>query len=393
MAALVFGAAVIGQASSAGAVRLAPRSIEPAGAGVPKFTSATSATATVGTHFLFAIVTTPGPDTTLSQTGIIPTGLVFTPNDNANGTAVLAGTPIAGDGGKYKITLKAVNSAGSATEAFNLTVDEAPTITTAPTVAATVGKRLKFTVGTTGFPTPTVAETGALPEGLSFTANDKGMATISGTPAAGSGGTYDLTISAANGVSPPATQNFVLTFDQLPAFTSTTTATATIPEPFTYTVYTTGVPTPKLTESGVLPQGLVFTANDNGTATLSGTVPTGPGGNFKISLTATNSAGSTTEGFTLVVDQPPAITSTGSATTSIGRHLRITVRTTGFPTPTVAESGALPQGVTFTPGTKGTANLSGVPASGTAGTYDLLITATNGAGTGASQGFVLTVKS
>ncbi|NLT43584.1 MAG: hypothetical protein GXX93_12990, partial [Anaerolineae bacterium] len=41
-----------------------------------------------------------------------------------------------------------------------------------------------------------------------------GTATLAGTPAAGSDGTYALTITAANGVSPNATQAFTLTVEE-----------------------------------------------------------------------------------------------------------------------------------------------------------------------------------
>ncbi len=53
--------------------------------------------------------------------------------------------------------------------------------------------------------------TRALPSGVSFTDNGDGTATLAGTPAANSGGTYSLSINAANGVSPDATQSFTLT--------------------------------------------------------------------------------------------------------------------------------------------------------------------------------------
>ena len=64
---------------------------------------------------------------------------------------------------------------------------------------------------TTGFPTPALSETGALPTGVTFVDNGDGTATLAGTPAAGTGGTYPLTITATNGVSPDATQTFTLT--------------------------------------------------------------------------------------------------------------------------------------------------------------------------------------
>ena len=73
---------------------------------------------------------------------------------------------------------------------------------------------------TTGFPTAALTETGALPTGVTFVDNGDGTATLAGTPAAGTGGTYALTITAANGVLPDATQSFTLTVDQAPAITS-----------------------------------------------------------------------------------------------------------------------------------------------------------------------------
>ena len=74
---------------------------------------------------------------------------------------------------------------------------------------------------TTGFPTSALTETGALPTGVTFVDNGDGTATLAGTPAAGTGGTYPLTITAANGVVPDATQSFTLTVaTQAPAITS-----------------------------------------------------------------------------------------------------------------------------------------------------------------------------
>ena len=67
----------------------------------------------------------------------------------------------------------------------------------------TVGTAGSFTVTTTGFPTSRLSETGTLPGGVTFTDNHDGTATLSGTPTAGSGGTYNLTFTASNGVGTP----------------------------------------------------------------------------------------------------------------------------------------------------------------------------------------------
>jgi len=65
-----------------------------------------------------------------------------------------------------------------------------------------------FAVTATGFPTPTLTESGALPSGLTFNAT---TGLISGTPAVGSGGNYPITLTAANGVLPNAVASFTLT--------------------------------------------------------------------------------------------------------------------------------------------------------------------------------------
>ena len=74
-------------------------------------------------------------------------------------------------------------------------------------------------------PTPALSESGNLPSGVMFTDNGNGRATLSGTPAAGTGGTYTFTITATNGVSPDATQTFTLTVVGLPAAPSGLRAT------------------------------------------------------------------------------------------------------------------------------------------------------------------------
>ena len=117
----------------------------------------------------------------------------------------------------FHLTIKASNGvAPDATQAFTLTVSAAPTITSADHTTFTVGSAGSFTVTTTaGQPaTTTITETGALPSGVSFTDNGDGTATLAGTPAAGTGGSYSLTIKASNGVGTDPTQAFTLTVDE-----------------------------------------------------------------------------------------------------------------------------------------------------------------------------------
>ena len=61
----------------------------------------------------------------------------------------------------------------------------------------------------------------------------------------------------------------------------------------------------------------------------------------------------------------------------------------GYPVPARSETGVLPAGVTFTPGT---GVLAGVPGASTGGLYFLTFSAANGVLPNASQGFALTVN-
>src|SRR5439155_6118580 len=131
------------------------------------------------------------PIPTLTRTGALPGGVAFT--DNGNGTATLAGTASAGAGGSYPLTFTAHNGVGSdATQSFTLTVNEAPSISSANATTFVVGTDGTFSV-TAGheFPAPpTLSRSGTLPGGVSFTDNGNGTATLTGTPSAGSGGSY-----------------------------------------------------------------------------------------------------------------------------------------------------------------------------------------------------------
>ena len=368
----------------------------------PAITSANIATFSIGSANTFTVTTTgfpTGAAMVISETGALPGGVTFT--NNNNGTATLAGTPTAGSGGTYVLTITANNGiAPNATQTFTLTVNQAPTITSANATTFAVGTAGTFTVTTTGLPTGpsmNISETGALPTGVTFVNNNNGTATLAGTPAAGTGGTYALTITANNGVAPNATQSFTLTVNQAPAITSANNTTFKVGTAGTFTVTTSGFPTGAsmaISETGALPGGVTFTNNNNGTATLAGT-PTA-NGTFSLTITANNGvAPNATQSFTLTVNEAPTITSANNATFQVGVAGTFTVTTTGFPTNAsmvISETGALPGGVTFVNNNNGTATLAGTPSAATGGSYGLTITANNGVAPNATQAFTLTVQ-
>ncbi len=110
------------------------------------------------------------------------------------------------------------NSVGSGTTtAATLTVQTPPAISSGNSATFTIGQGDSFTVTATGSPTPTLTESGALPSGVAFTNNGNGTASLTGTAAAGTQGTYHFTITAHNGVGNGFTQSFTLTVNAAPA--------------------------------------------------------------------------------------------------------------------------------------------------------------------------------
>ena len=361
----------------------------------PAITSAGTATAPVGTAFSFTVTTTGYPAPSFGWDNV-PPGLTFT--DNGNGTATLAGTPTTA--GTYAMALAAANSFGTAQQTLTVTVSQAPAITSGNAATFTVGTGETFMVTTTGTPTPAITETGALPSGVTFTDNGNGTATLTGTATTGSQGSYPLTIAAANGISPSASQSFTLTVNAVPtppAITSGTSATFTVGTTGAFSVITTGNPAATITESGTLPSGVTFTDPPGGMGSLAGTPATGTQGSYPITITASNGISpDASQSFTLTVNPAtaaPVITSAGSTTFAVGTAGTFSVSTTGAPTAAISttSSPALPSGITFMDNGDGTATLSGTPAAGSQGTYTLTIDAANTAGT-ATQSFVLTVN-
>jgi hypothetical protein len=132
-------------------------------------------------------------------------------NSGGSDTATFATSSLTA--GTHSITAVYVgdtNFTTSTSPALTQTVNQAPAITSAASTTFTTGTAGTFNVTTTGFPTPALTETGTLPTGVTFTDNHNGTATLAST-AATPAGTYPLTITAANGITPDATQNFTLT--------------------------------------------------------------------------------------------------------------------------------------------------------------------------------------
>lgn len=269
--------------------------------------------------------------------------------------------------------------------------NQAPAITSPNNATFRAGMTTNFTFTVTGFPTPAIDEAGNLPAGLTFTDNGNGTATLSGIPAAGTGGVYPISLTASNGIGTDAQQAFTLKVNQPPSITSLNHTTFAVGTAGSFTMTANGFPAPTFTiVSGALPAGVKLSAS----GVLSGTPAAGTGKNYSILVAASNGIpvnGTTPRAlqvFTLTVTQPLAITSASSALFRVGLPGSFRVTATGFPTAILGEEGALPAGVSFN---KTTGVLSGIPAAGTGRNYSIAFTAMNSAGDSTAKAFTLVV--
>ena len=340
----------------------------------PAITSAADTTFAEGVASTFTVETTGSPHATITESGSLPSGVTLT--NNGDGTATLSGTPAAGSHGTYNFTITASNGVSpAATQAFSLTVSRTRGACDYQQRRHRVHRGPPagtFTVSTTGSPHATITETGTLPTGVNFVDNQDGTATLSGTPAAGTSGTYTLTITANNGVSTAATQTFTLTINSAPTITTAAGTAFAEGVGSSFIINTTGSPNAAITQSGTLPSGVNFVDNGDGTATLSGTPAASSHGAYTLTITANNGVSSVTQNFTLTVNaatSAPAITSATATAFAAGAASSFTIQTTGSPDAVITETGSLPAGVTFINNQDGTATISGTPQSGTANTY------------------------
>ena len=163
---------------------------------------------------------TVGFTTTLTAVANDPNGDALTVEwdlDN-NGTYETVGNPVTFSAvallpGAYTVGVRATETASEglfATDTATVTVIAGPAITSPASTFFVAGTGGTFSITTTGFPVPTLTLAGTLPAGLTFIDNGDGTATISGTAAPGSEGSYTVTVTASNGVGTPFVQTLTI---------------------------------------------------------------------------------------------------------------------------------------------------------------------------------------
>ncbi len=331
--------------------------LKPAAA-APVITSSTIASGTVGSAFSYQITATNSP-TSYGATGL-PAGLTVN-----TATGLISGTPTAA--GTSTVTLSATNSGGTGTATLTLTIAlvvPAPVITSASTANGTVGSAFSYQITATNSPTSYGAA--GLPAGLTV---NSATGLISGTPTAAGASTVTLSASNSGGTG-NATLTLAVAAPPAPVITSSTTASGTVGSAFSYQITATNSPTSY--GAAGLPAGLTV---NSATGLISGT-PTAAG-TSTVTLSASNSGGTGNATLTLAVAAPPApvITSSTTASGTVGSAFSYQITATNSPTSYGAAG--LPAGLTVN---SATGLISGTPTA--AGTSTVTLSATNSGGTG-----------
>jgi len=161
-----------------------------------------------------------------------------------------------------------------ASASVTIYVSTAPVITSRASVDFPEASSGTFTVTATGAPTPVIAGIGHLPSGVTFVDHRNGTATLSGTPTAGTKGTYTITIEASNGVKPAALQSFTLTVSGLQILT-TALPTGTRGHHYSVQLQASGGVLPLKWTEVSLPAGLTLSTAGLLSGTPSASLPAG----------------------------------------------------------------------------------------------------------------------
>ncbi len=171
----------------------------------PAFTSSAPKTATVGQPFSYSITTSDAdtaPGSLVLTASGLPAWMTFTPG--ANGTGTLAGTPPAL--GNASVTISLTDGTYTTRQTVNLGIapvggNTPPAITESALPSATIGIPYSATIHATDVDGQTLALSNtSRPAWLGFTDNGNGTATFSGTPTAGSDGSFGIAVSASDGI-------------------------------------------------------------------------------------------------------------------------------------------------------------------------------------------------
>ncbi len=344
---------------------------------------ATPPVAVAGAPYSMSISSTGGTGTGHAwsvSAGALPGGLTL--GSTSTPTATLSGTPTTP--GMYGFTLRLTDSSGvSVTQPFNLVVNDALSIVTMSLANAAIGVPYSQLVtagggAAAGYGWQVTA--GALPAGLSLSAQGTPSATLAGTPTAS--GSFTFTLQVTDAYSAVATRMLTLVVGgDLAILTTPTLPAAVRNAPYTASITGIGGTGAGYTwQAPMAPAGLALAPTGTPSTTLSGT-PTAVG-SFTFDVTVTDSAAATAvKAFTVDVLPEIELTATTLPQPVAGGAYTATLTATGGTQAGFTwalESGALPPGLTLaTTGTPST-TLTGTPTAPGMYTFAIRVTDSNG---------------
>ncbi|WP_165249853.1 putative Ig domain-containing protein [Paludisphaera soli] len=270
--------------------------------------------------------------------------------------------------------------------AVQATQTSAPEITSGSAASFAVGSDGTFIIETTGSPTAAISYTEMLPTGLTFIDNGDGTATITGTPAAGQAAVYNLTITAANGISPDDSQAVTLTVYTAISLSTSFTPGA-VDSAYSFQTTATGGSGSGYTYSATgLPAGLSM----NASGLVTGTPTSDMGSPFTVDVTVTDGDGNVrVVSSTLAIN--PAISATPASLAQPAVGSAYTATLTGFGglgTGYTFSATGLPTGLAISAG----GVITGTPTGNAGSPYTVLVTVTDSNGATGEVSYSLTVN-
>ena len=250
-----------------------------------------------------------------------------------------------------------------------------PAFTSKAAVSATAGKKFSFTVSASGYPFPNLSHS-TLPNGLRWTDQASGKATIWGVPVASAAGTTKVKLTASN-IMGSTSQVLAVSVQRPPALGSWLVPVATAGKHYVFNAPTFGFPVPVITASG-LPPGLLFSLK-GGKATLSGVPAVGSGGVHHVKVTVSNVLGKLSMTFALTVKEAPAFTSPSKLTVPARHTFSFKLSVTGYPHAIFSHT-TLPAGLRWANKAGQSPTISGTFSGKQLGVHKITVTARNSFG-------------
>jgi predicted outer membrane repeat protein len=304
------------------------------------------------------------------SSGSLPAGLNLSGNA---GSASVSGAPLSQ--GNYSYVITVTDSAGqTASQAYSGTIAGQPSITgPASLPAGTVNVAYGPVSFSATYGTPPYSWYGSgLPSGLAVST----AGVLSGTPATGTQGTYNMQVTLVDAAQATVIRTFPITINAPVTVTTTSAPVGTVGTPYSASLSASGgvPPYSNWTVSGTLPPGLSLSAS----GVISGTPTTNTGSPFTFSVTVQDSSGITSPAQALSITISGgilSITTTSLPNATVGSSYSQSLTAKGGTPPYTWSISGLPGGLTGS----SSGVISGTPAVGGSFTVSAMVKDSTGA--------------